>query len=89
MPNVPVSDKAMEAAAPLVERIEACREPLTRAAAQAGECYETASIFGWAYAQIGHTSTRGGRRLTPSQTFSTPAAPPPESRSPSPQCGEL
>ncbi|MEU6019251.1 hypothetical protein ABZ826_36135 [Streptomyces sp. NPDC047515] len=60
MPNVPVSDEVMESTAPLAERIEACRDPLARAVAQAGECYETASIFGWDYGVPGFDETGGG-----------------------------
>ncbi|MCX5346039.1 hypothetical protein [Streptomyces atratus] len=59
MPNVPVSDKVMESTAPLAERIEVCRDPLTWAAAQAGECHETASIFGWDYGVPGYDKIGG------------------------------
>ncbi|MER5362588.1 hypothetical protein [Streptomyces sp. NPDC002785] len=59
MPNVPVSDKAMESTVPLAERIEACRGPLSRAAAQAGERHETAAIFGWDYGVPGFDKTGG------------------------------
>ncbi len=59
MPNVPVSDKAMGTTVGLAERIEASREALTRAAEQAGECHESASIFGWAYGRVDQTPTGG------------------------------
>ncbi|MEW2491523.1 hypothetical protein [Streptomyces sp. NPDC048411] len=59
MPNVPVSDKAMESTVRLAERIEACGDPLARAAAQAGECHETAGIFGWGYGAPGFDTTDG------------------------------
>ena len=47
MLNMPAPEEAMETTASLAERIEANRDQLTQAAAQAGERYDTASIFGW------------------------------------------
>ncbi|WP_158714620.1 hypothetical protein [Streptomyces sp. NRRL S-474] len=49
----------MGTTAGLAERIEASREALTRAAEQAGECHESASIFGWAYGRVDQTPTGG------------------------------
>ncbi|MEV0970145.1 hypothetical protein [Microtetraspora glauca] len=49
MPNMPAPAEAMETMVSLSERIESSRDQLTRAAAQAGERQDIASIFGWAY----------------------------------------
>lgn len=46
MPNIPAPEQ--ETAVSLAERIEANRDHLTRAAAEAGERHDIASIFGWA-----------------------------------------
>ncbi|MFJ9590442.1 hypothetical protein [Streptomyces acidicola] len=48
MPNMHVPEKATPTITPLTQRITACRDQLTRSAAQAGELHDTASIFGWA-----------------------------------------
>jgi hypothetical protein len=49
MPNNNTSEPVPPTALPSAERIEACRTALEAAASQAGECHETAGIFGWAY----------------------------------------
>ncbi|MCC5581743.1 hypothetical protein IMZ11_39690 [Microtetraspora sp. AC03309] len=49
MLNMPTPAEAVESTASLAARIEANRDQLTRAAAQAGERHDIATIFGWAY----------------------------------------
>ncbi|MFE3902087.1 hypothetical protein ACFXPY_17600 [Streptomyces sp. NPDC059153] len=49
MLNVHVPEESTPAATPLAQRITACRDRLTRPAAQAGELHDTAGIFRWAY----------------------------------------
>ncbi|MEV5590398.1 hypothetical protein AB0L05_32985 [Nonomuraea pusilla] len=46
---MPTPAETTETTASLSERIEASRDQLTRAAAQAGERQDIAGIFGWAY----------------------------------------
>ncbi|MGY1901072.1 radical SAM protein [Nocardia gipuzkoensis] len=47
MPNTPAPEKDVESTVTLTERIEASRDALTEASAQAGERYDSAGIFGW------------------------------------------
>jgi hypothetical protein len=47
MPNTPTPEKDTESTVTLTERIEASRDALTQATAQAGERYDSAGIFGW------------------------------------------
>ncbi|MGA5197645.1 hypothetical protein [Streptomyces exfoliatus] len=49
MPNTPLSDQDATPTASLAERIEAGRDELSPAAAQADECQDIAGLFGWAY----------------------------------------
>ncbi|SEM59638.1 hypothetical protein SAMN05660976_05534 [Nonomuraea pusilla] len=52
MPNMPTPAEATQTTASLSERIEASRDQLTQAAAQAGERQDIAGIFGWAYTGV-------------------------------------
>lgn len=47
MPSTPTSEQDTESTVTLTERIEASRDALTQASAQAGERYDSAGIFGW------------------------------------------
>ncbi|MFF9497910.1 hypothetical protein [Streptomyces flaveolus] len=63
MPNTPAPDYEGHSTTSLTERIEASRDQLGQAAAQAGECHDPASIQDLVHSLAGALGSLSDRRL--------------------------